>query len=407
MVKKNSHIAKLKSGYLFPEINKRKLALLKEQPDAQFISLGIGDTTQPIPSTLIKGLVEATTKLGTVDGYRGYGGFAGYKKLRVNIKDRYYSEFANEDEIFISDGAKPALGRLSILFGSNTSVAIQDPAYPVYVDSSVVVGQTGEFNQQTKNYDNITYMSCLPENNFFPDLSKLPRTDLIYFCSPNNPTGTVATKEQLTQLVDFAKQNQSIILFDAAYSSFIQDPSLPRSIYEIEGARDVAIELGSFSKMAGFTGVRLGWVVVPDQLKFSDGSSVKKDWERISATFFNGASNIVQSGGCAALSDAGMEEMRQLITYYQENTKLLKQAIDNMGYPCYGGVHTPFLWVHYPEQKSWDVFETILRKTHVITSPGIGFGPAGEGFIRMSAFPTREELKEAITRFKRAFSAPV
>ncbi|MFA6815699.1 MAG: LL-diaminopimelate aminotransferase, partial [Lentisphaeria bacterium] len=283
---------------------------------------------------------------------------------------------------------------------SRVRIAVQDPSYPVYVDGSVIAGATGAYNAATSQFDDVVYMTCHPENNFFPDLSTMPQTDLIYFCSPNNPTGAVADREQLTSLVEFARQNGSIIIFDAAYSEYIRDPDLPRSIFEIEGAKDVAIEVNSFSKPIGFTGVRLGWSVVPKALKFEDGTLVHQDWSRVATTIFNGASNIVQSGGLAALDPTGLGEMKQTVAFYMENAAIIKAALDELKIVNYGGVNAPYIWAQFPGQKSWDVFAQILNKAFVVTTPGAGFGSAGESFIRFSAFGHRKDIVEAVQRLK-------
>lgn len=277
-----------------------------------------------------------------------------------------------------------------MLLGSEISVAIQDPAYPVYVDGSLIQG-----------VKDMTFMPCTPENHFFPDLKNIFHADLIYFCSPNNPTGAVATKDQLRELVRFAKKNRSMILFDAAYSNYIQDPDLPRSIYEIEGAREVAIEINSFSKLAGFTGIRLGWSIVPEELKYEDGASVRADWNRITSTIFNGASNIAQLGGIAVLEEKGWNEVAHLTQFYLENAKIIRETLQSLGYEVYGGVNAPYLWVRFRGKNSWDVFQKLLEKCHVVSTPGAGFGPAGEGFIRFTAFGHRENILEAAGRLKR------
>ena len=269
-------------------------------------------------------------------------------------------------------------------------MAVQDPAYPVYVDGWIIAGADA----------GLQYMTCLPENNFFPDLSKLPRVDLIYLCSPNNPTGAAADKTQLAELVKFAKKNRSIIIFDAAYSEYIVGGDLPRSIYEIDGADETAIEVSSFSKSIGFTGVRLGWCVVPQKLKFTDGTPVRQDWTRVITTLFNGASNIAQYGGLAALNPAGRRETRELIAYYQENARLIREGLRALGIQTYGGVNSPYIWAHFPAQKSWDIFEKILNEAQVVTTPGAGFGPAGENFIRFSAFGCRADVQESVQRLK-------
>jgi len=280
------------------------------------------------------------------------------------------------------------------------SIAVQDPAYPVYVDGSVMIGATGNYNSDSEEFDGIEYMRCTAENDFFPDLSKAKRTDLIYICSPNNPTGAVATKEELKELVDFARKNKSIIIFDAAYSEFIKEKDLPRSIFEIEGARECAIEVSSLSKPAGFTGVRLGWTIVPKELKFDDGESVGKDWQRVIGTLFNGSSNVAQWGAIAAMSETGLSEIKKTVNYYMENAKIIKDGLEGLGIKTYGGVNSPYIWAAFPGKKSWDVFEDILTKAHVVTTPGAGFGKAGEGFVRFSAFGNTSDIKEAVKRLQ-------
>jgi LL-diaminopimelate aminotransferase len=401
MVKRNKNIAKLQAGYLFPEINRRKTEFLKKNPEAKIISLGIGNTTEPISKHITKGLVKAAKGLGKEETYSGYGDEQGMTELRAKIAEKLYDNKISAEEVFTSDGAKCDVGRLQLMFGQEVTIAVQDPAYPVYVDGSVILGATGDYNKEKELFDNIVYMPCTPENEFFPDLENTPKTDLIYFCSPNNPTGAVATKEQLKQLVDFAKKNKSIILFDAAYSEYIQDDSLPKSIFEIEGAKEVAIEINSFSKPIGFTGVRLGWSVVPKELKFEDGSSVNADWNRVMCTIFNGASNIVQKGALFALDDKGIKEMRETIKFYMENARLIKSGLAEAGIKTYGGDNAPYIWASFPGKKSWDMFSTILEKANIVTTPGSGFGPSGEGFVRFSAFGHRKEVEEAVERIKK------
>jgi LL-diaminopimelate aminotransferase len=388
MVERNKNFSRLKAGYLFPEIAKRRKTLAEKEPTANIISLGIGNTTEPLTTTICNGLTQATKKLATLQGYTGYGDEQGLPELRSAIAEKLYNNLVSPEEITISDGSKCDIGRLQVLFGAQATVAVQDPAYPVYVDGSIIIGADA----------NLAYMPCSPENNFFPDLSKTPRTDLIYFCSPNNPTGAVATKEQLLQLVQFAQKNKSIIIFDAAYSSFITDPALPRSIFEIEGAKSVAIEVNSFSKSIGFTGVRLGWCIVPKELTFADGTPVLKDWIRVITTLFNGASNVTQPGGIAALTDIGLKETKELIGYYQANAKIIKTGLNTLGIATFGGINAPYIWAHFPGKQSWDVFEKILNEAKVVTTPGAGFGPAGESFIRFSSFGHRENVLEAMER---------
>ncbi|XP_037466536.1 probable LL-diaminopimelate aminotransferase, chloroplastic isoform X3 [Triticum dicoccoides] len=402
-VSRNANIAKLQAGYLFPEVARRRAAHLLKYPDAKIISLGVGDTSEPIPEVITNAMAERAHALSTVDGYSGYGAEQGEKKLRTAIAATYYPDLGIEEtDIFVSDGAKCDISRLQLLFGSNVKIAVQDPSYPVYVDSSVIMGQTDLYQQDVQKYGNIEYMRCSPENGFFPDLSSVPRTDIIFFCSPSNPTGTAASRDQLTQLVKFAKDNGSIIFYDCAYAMYISDDS-PKSIFEIPGAKEVAMETASFSKYAGFTGVRLGWTVVPKELLFSDGHSVAKDFNRIVCTSFNGASTISQAGGLGCLSPEGLEAMQDIVGFYKENTKIIVDTFTSLGFNVYGATNAPYVWVHFPGRNSWDVFAEILEKAHVVTTPGIGFGPNGEGFVRVSAFGHRENIIEAARRLKQLY----
>ena len=403
MVKRNPNLAKLQAGYLFPEINRRKQEALKRNPGAKIISLGIGNTTEPLTPHIVAGLTEAVADLGTREKYSGYGDEQGLPELREKIANILYPGLVETGEVFVSDGSKCDIGRLQVLFGPNVTIAVQDPSYPVYIDGSVLTGATGLYNEANGNFDGVVYMACTAENGFFPNLEKLPRTDLIYICSPNNPTGAVATKEQLKALITFAESNKSIIIFDTAYREYIEDDSLPRSIYEVEGAKRVAIETNSFSKSVGFTGVRLGYTIVPQELKYEDGTPVSKDWNRVMTTIFNGASNIVQRGGLAALDEQGLEEMHSTVAYYKENAQLIKEGLDELGIENHGGKNSPYLWARFPGKKSWDVFSEILNETSVVTTPGSGFGPAGEGFIRFSAFGHREDVEEAVRRLRTKF----
>ncbi|KAK8626615.1 hypothetical protein V6N13_134252 [Hibiscus sabdariffa] len=403
-VSRNANISKLQAGYLFPEVARRRAAHLLKYPNAQVISLGIGDTTEPIPDVITSAMAKRSHGLSTLEGYSGYGAEQGEKALRAALASTFYGNLGiEEDDIFVSDGAKCDISRLQVVFGSNVTMAVQDPSYPAYVDSSVIMGQTGQFQKDVEKYADIEYMRCTPENGFFPDLSTVARTDIIFFCSPNNPTGAAATRDQLTRLVKFAKDNGSIIVYDSAYALYISDDK-PRSIFEIPGAKEVAIETASFSKYAGFTGVRLGWTVVPKQLLFSDGFPVAKDFNRIVCTCFNGASNISQAGGLACLSPEGLEAMQEVIGFYKENTKIIVETFNSLGFKVYGGQNAPYVWVHFPGRNSWDVFSEILEKTHIVTTPGSGFGPGGEGFIRVSAFGHRENVLEACRRFKQLYN---
>ncbi|KAK8354810.1 hypothetical protein V6Z11_A05G245000 [Gossypium hirsutum] len=343
-------------------------------------------------------MAEQVRGLSTIQGYRGYGAEQGNMALRKAIAGKFYQDMGiKANEIFVSDGAQCDISRLQMLLGSNVTVAVQDPSFPAYIDSSVVVGQAGELEEETGKYGNIIYMNCGPENDFFPDLSTIPRTDIIFLCSPNNPTGHAASWQQLKQLVEFAEANGSIIVHDSAYAAYIRDGS-PRSIFAIPGAKEVAIEISSFSKFAGFTGVRLGWTVVPEELLYSNGFPVIKDFNRIVCTCFNGASNIAQAGGLACLSTDGYHDLCKVIDYYMENAKILVDGFTSLGWKVYGGKNAPYIWVHFPGMSSWNVFAEILKKTNIVTVPGRGFGPAGEEYIRVSAFGQRQNILEAIRR---------
>ncbi|XP_030453623.1 probable LL-diaminopimelate aminotransferase, chloroplastic [Syzygium oleosum] len=399
-VPRNVNMESLKNGYLFPEISIREAEHSEKYPHAKLIKLGIGDTTRPIPHVITSAMAQKALALSTDIGYTGYGDEQGNKDLREVIANVVYKDKGVKwDEVFISDGAQCDISRLQMLLGSGVTIAVQDPTFPAYVDSSIIVGQAGKFQEETGKYQNIVYMRGCPENDFFPDLTTTPQTDVIFFCSPNNPTGTAASRPQLERLVEFAKANGSIIVHDSAYSSYISDES-PRSIFEIPGANEVAIEISSFSKFAGFTGVRLGWTVVPKELKYSNGFPVMKDFNRIVCTCFNGASSIAQAGGLACLSADGYQALCRSIDYYHENVDIIVDAFTSLGLKVYGGKNAPYAWVHFPGRSSWEVFDEILERAHVVTVPGAGFGPGGEGYIRVSAFGHRESMLEASRRLK-------
>ncbi|MDR1046757.1 MAG: LL-diaminopimelate aminotransferase [Treponema sp.] len=398
MLKRNICIANIQAGYLFPEIARRRREFAASHPDAKIISLGVGNTTEPILPHIDEGLVEGARRLGTMEGYSGYQD-EGLLSLREKISAVFYRNTFTAEEIFISDGAKCDIGRLQLLFGAGTKVAVQDPSYPVYVDGSVLIGAASSWNGT--GYGGIVYLPCTAENKYFPDLSLLPEDALVYFCSPNNPTGAAVSREQLESLVQAARKKGCVIIFDAAYSEFIRDAGLPRSIYEIEGSKSCAIEVNSFSKPAGFTGVRLGWTVVPKALEYSGGESVNADWARIAGTIFNGASNIAQAGGLAALDSEGLREVRQLTDFYLGNAALIRGALQALGISCIGGDNSPYIWACFPGRRSWDVFAEILETCQVVTTPGSGFGPAGESFIRFSAFGHRADVEEACSRLSR------
>ncbi len=390
MIKRNPHMGALPANYLFQEVRRKARLFLEKEPGASLISLGIGDWTASIPQPIVQGLAEAVQDLGIQEKYTGYGPEQGIESLRALIASKMYPKHIEAEDVFISDGAKCDIARLQVLFGGSVSIAVQDPAYPVYVDGSLI-----------KGVGRIIRMPCTPENNFFPELV---RADILYFCSPNNPTGSVLTRDHMEQLVAFARKEGSLIIFDAAYRSYIRDDALPKSIYEISGAEEVAIETNSFSKSAGFTGVRLGWTVVPRTLKYADGASVHQDWKRLIATLFNGASIIAQKGGIVALQQEGHLSTTTWIDRYLDNARLIKQTWEQLGYPVYGGEHAPYVWIQFPGRSSWDVFQTLLEKAHVITTPGSGFGPSGEGFLRMSAYGVPENIHSAVERIQRAFS---
>jgi len=397
MIQRNPCIANLKAGYLFPEIAKRRREYASAHPDAKIISLGVGNTTEPLLPHIKQGLVEGAARLGTVDGYSGYQD-EGLPALREKISTVFYNAQFNANEIFISDGAKCDIGRLQLLFGRSVQAAVQDPSYPVYVDGSVLIGAAGHAG--SAGYEGIVYLPCTKANGFFPDLSRVPSKSLLYFCSPNNPTGAVANREQLTILVKTCLEKKVLLVFDAAYSEYVRDPKLPKSIFEIEGSEQCAIEVNSFSKTAGFTGVRLGWTVVPAELKYESGESVNADWNRVCSTIFNGASNIAQTGGLAALDGEGLKEIRTLTDFYLGNAKLIREALHGMGIESVGGDNSPYIWAYFPGRDSWEVFSQLLEKCQVVTTPGAGFGPAGDGYIRFSAFGHRADVEEACRRLK-------
>ncbi len=404
MAKINPNYDKLAAGYLFPEIARRTRAFLEQRPGVTLMRLGIGDTTEPLTPTVVAGLHAGVERLAKADTYSGYGDYEGDPPMREALA-RLYERRGVElglDEIFVSDGAKPDSGNIQSIFAADSVVAVQDPAYPVYVDTNVIAGRAGSFDAATQQYDRIEYMPCTAANGFFPDLPQ-KKVDLVYLCSPNNPTGAVATKEQLTRFVAYAREHRAVILFDAAYSAFIQDDSLPRSIYEIEGAKECAIELSSFSKVAGFTGVRLGWAVIPQALAVEDGGAGKLNqlWRRRQSTFFNGPSNVVQAGGVAALSDQGLKECQGLVDYYMQNAAIIRRALQELGLQVYGGDNAPYVWMRTPRgMKSWEFFDKLLGEALVVGTPGAGFGPSGEGYFRLSSFGHRENIERAVASIR-------
>jgi len=401
----NENFLKLRAGYLFPEISRRIRSFKDQNPGAKIISLGIGDVTQPLAPAVIKAMKKAVGDMASVRTFRGYGPEQGYEFLiNAIIENDYHARGIDLDksEVFISDGAKCDTGNMQEIFGIDNIVAVTDPVYPVYVDTNVMAGRTG-IADKNGQYEKIVYMPCTAENNFIPDLPDVP-VDIIYLCFPNNPTGAAVTKEIMAKWVDFARKNRAVILFDAAYEAFITDPDIPHSVYEIDGAKETAIEFRSFSKTAGFTGVRCAFTVVPKQLKAytKDGRVVEVNplWNRRHVTKFNGASYISQAGAAAIYTPEGKKQVRQIIDIYMSNAALIRESLTKLGYKVYGGVNAPYLWVKTPDGfSSWDFFDRLLQKANVVVTPGVGFGPAGECYIRISVFATPENVKEALQRF--------
>ncbi len=407
----NDNYLKLKAGYLFPEIARRVNAFAEANPDAQIIRLGIGDVTEPLPEACRTAMIKAVEEMGDRSQFKGYGPEQGYAWLREKIAAQdFQSRGCDVDasEIFISDGSKCDTGNILDIFGNNNTIAVTDPVYPVYVDTNVMAGHTGDANEKGE-YGGLVYLPITAENNFTAQIPT-EKVDLIYLCFPNNPTGAVATKEHLQAWVNYAKANGSIIFFDAAYEAFISDPTLPHSIYEIEGARDCAIEFRSFSKNAGFTGTRCALTVVPKSLtaKAADGSDVElwKLWNRRQSTKFNGVSYIVQRGAEAVYSAAGQAQTKALISFYMENARIIREKLSEAGLAVYGGVNAPYVWVKTPNGlSSWDFFDKLLQSCNVVGTPGSGFGAAGEGYFRISAFNSRDNVEEAMRRITEKFKA--
>jgi len=402
----NDNYLKLKAGYLFPEIARRVNAFGDANPDANIIKLGIGDVTEPLPDAIIQAMHKAVDDQSNRDTFKGYGPEQGYDFLREKIAENDFQARGcqvDADEIFVSDGSKCDTANVLDILGPGNKIAVTDPVYPVYVDTNVMAGNGGSAEDKDE-YSGFVYLRATAENNFTPDLPSEP-VDVIYLCYPNNPTGAVATKETLTKWVQFAKENGSLILFDAAYEAFITDPAIPHSIYEIDGARDVAMEFRSFSKNAGFTGTRCGFVVVPKSLtgKAADGSRVElhKLWNRRHCTKFNGASYIIQRGAEAAYSPEGKQQIRSLVDFYMTNAKIISEALTEQGIQVFGGTNAPYIWLKTPSgMSSWDFFDHLLNTCHVVGTPGSGFGLSGEGYFRLSAFNSRENVEEAMNRMR-------
>lgn len=404
----NDNYLKLKAGYLFPEIARRVTAFAEANPEAPIIKLGIGDVTEPLPEACRTAMIKAVEDMGDRNSFHGYGPEQGYLWLREKIAAQDFQARGcdiDASEIFVSDGAKCDTGNILDIFGNQNTIAVTDPVYPVYVDTNVMAGHTGPASEDGK-YGGLVYMPITADNNFTATIPD-QKIDLIYLCFPNNPTGAVASKAHLQAWVDYAKAHGSIILFDAAYEAFITDPDLPHSIYEIEGAKDCAIEFRSFSKNAGFTGTRCAFTVVPKTLKAkaADGSEVDlwKLWNRRQSTKFNGVSYIVQRGAEAVYSEAGQAQIKTLIQFYLENAQIIREQLTAAGLAVYGGVNAPYVWVQTPDGlSSWDFFDKLLHNANVVGTPGSGFGAAGEGYFRISAFNSRENVNEAMRRITQA-----
>ncbi len=407
MFRINENYQKLPGSYLFAEIARRIKAFQGENPGADMIRMGIGDVTQPLCPAVIKAMHEGVDEMADAATFKGYGPDFGYDFLVNAIIDGDYKTrgvTVKYDEVFISDGAKCDVGNLQELFADNVRIAVTDPVYPVYVDSNAMAGRAGEFGADGK-WSNLVYLPCTMENGFAPELPSEP-VDVIYLCYPNNPTGTTLNKVQLKKWVDYAKKNHTIIIYDAAYRAYIQTPEVPLSIYEIEGAREVAIECNSFSKTAGFTGTRCAYTVVPHEVMGigHGGEKVEMNslWKRRMATKFNGVSYPVQRAAAAVYSKEGQEQTKETVAYYMENAKIIKESLEKAGYTVFGGVDAPYIWLKVPgNEGSWAFFDRLLRDYHIVGTPGAGFGPSGEGYFRLTAFNTRENTLRAMERLKK------
>lgn len=401
MAKLNHHFSKLPTYYFFPEIEKRVAAYRQQYPSSDLLDLGIGDITQPVPSSAIEALCEASEEMGKFETFRGYGPAEGYLFLRETIAQNEYGKLGiDPDEIFISDGAQSDIADFQELFDVNNRIAIPDPTYPVYLDSNIIAGRTRAL-LKTGRHGGVTYLPCVEENNFHPSIPATP-VDLIYLCCPNNPTGVAMNRSQLTQWVEFAHTNKAVILLDGAYSAFISDANVPKSIYEIEGAKEVAVEFRSFSKSAGFTGLRCSYTVVPKDLKICDfGSthSLHALWRRLHNTKFNGVAYPIQKAAAALYTPQGQQEISALINAYMGRAHCFLKGLQNLGFTVYGGQDAPYLWCKTPSQcSSWNFFDLLLQEYQIISLPGRGFGHCGEGFVRFSAFANSSSLNKALNR---------
>ena len=408
MITINENFLNLQDSYLFQTIAKKVAEFQTNNPDKRIIKLGIGDVTRPIVPAVVDAMHKAIDEMGNQETFRGYGPEQGYSFLREKIVENDYLKRGVEispDEIFISDGAKCDCGNIGDILGLNNRVAITDPVYPVYLDTNIMAGRGSSFDEKTGKFENIIYIPATAENNFIPEFpNEVP--DMIYLCFPNNPTGTTLSKEELKKWVDYAKENKSLILFDSAYESFIQDENIPHSIYEVEGAKEVAIEFRSFSKTAGFTGIRCAYAVVPKELKGytkkGEDVDLNKLWNRRQGTKFNGVSYPVQRAAEAIYTKEGQKQIKENIAYYMENAKIIKDGLKEAGFIVYGGVNAPYIWLKVPDGlSSWEFFDKLLNEANVVGTPGVGFGPSGEGYFRLTAFGTKENTIEAIARIKK------
>ena len=402
MVQLNENYQKLPGSYLFAEIDRRVTAYRREHPDRELIRLGIGDVTRPLAPAVVSAMKQAAAEMGREETFRGYPPYRGYDFLLEAIAQHDYAARGvrlSPEEIFVSDGAKSDCGSIGDIFGPDNRVAVCDPVYPVYVDTNAMAGRAGEYDPGTERWSRLIYMPCTKENGFLPQLPR-ERADLIYLCFPNNPTGAAATREQLKPWVDYANANGSVILYDAAYEAFITEADVPHTIYEIEGARECAIEFRSFSKTAGFTGTRCAYTVVPKAL-VRQGMSLNAMWNRRQCTKFNGVPYVVQRGAAAIYTPEGKEQTRASIAYYQNNAKVIRDGLTAAGLTCFGGVNAPYIWLKTPNgMGSWEFFDLLLDQANVATTPGAGFGPSGEGYIRLTAFGDAEATRQAVERIK-------
>ena len=406
MIHANADYLKLPGSYLFSTIGKKVAAFSAANPDKKIIRLGIGDVTQPLCPAVIDAIHKATDEMAHAETFRGYTPDLGYEFLRNTIADKVYKKLGADiasDEIFISDGAKSDSGNIQEIFATATKVAVCDPVYPVYVDTNVMAGRTGNYDEATGLWSNVVYMPCTAENGYARELPAADKTpDLIYLCFPNNPTGATITKAQLQDWVDYANKNGAVIVYDAAYEAYIREDDVPHSIYECQGARTCAIEIRSFSKNAGFTGTRLGFTVVPHDLKDADGVEIRSLWARRHGTKFNGAPYIIQRAGEAVYSEEGQRQTNEQIAYYMNNAKYIMEGLKEAGYTVSGGVNAPYIWLKTPDKMtSWEFFDFLLNEANVVGTPGSGFGPSGEHHFRLTAFGSFENTVEAIDRIKK------